>query len=112
MLLYAVSEDPLCSDNNRVRIVLDNGWLTNPVLQAETAKIIRKSLRTISRSLRMKVVEAIETELDRLRKIPYLSGGQRSNSAIGAILSVIGESGVDSPEIIRLIEVLEEKERP
>jgi len=112
MLLYAVSEDPLCSDNCRVRIVLDNGWLTNPVLKAETAKIIRKSLRTISRSVRMKVVEAIETELDRLRRIPDPSGGQRSNSSIGAILSVIEKSGVDSPEIRRLIEVLEEKERP
>ena len=111
MLLYAVSEDPLYSNDCRIMTVLDNGWLINPVLKAETAKIISNSLRKVSRSLRMKVVETIERELERLCRISDLSSVQRSNPAFGAILSAIEKSGVDSPEIRGLIEALEEKER-
>ena len=111
ILLYAVSEDPSCSDDDRVRIVLDNGWLINPVLKAETAKIISNSLRTTSTSVLMKVVETIERELDRLSRVPNLGDGQRSNPAIGEILLAIEKSGVDSPEIKKLVKPLKEKER-
>ncbi|HRX66540.1 MAG TPA: hypothetical protein P5212_11385, partial [Mesotoga sp.] len=111
ILLYAVSEDPSRSDDNRVRIILDNGWLINPALKAETEKIISNSLRTTSTSVLMEVAETIERELDRLSRVPDLSDGQRSNPATGEILSAIQKSGVASPEIRKLVKLLEEKER-
>ena len=109
ILLYAISEDPSCSDDYRVGIILDNGWLTNPVLRVEIAKIIRNSLRATSISLKKMVVETIEAEANKVNKGSEHIAGLRLNPVIEEMLSIVEESAVDSPEIRRLIEALEEK---